>query len=120
MNHACKHDFLDLHNLSRFHDHILIVMIFRYFPFEVCFVNIIKSDIMMMKYVIRVEPFDVLIKNRMANMTLVVCASRLVDEPQVRRAKGWHTADQRTNSRRKLSTWKTVHKNIFKTEIFLS
>ena len=73
-----------------------------------------------MKYVIRVKPFDVLIKNRMANMTLVVCATRLVDEPQVRRGKGWHTADQRTINRRKLSTWKTVHKNIFKTEIFLS
>ena len=57
MNHACKHDFLDLHNLSRNHDHILIVMIFRYFSFEVCFVTIIKSDVMMMKYVIRVKPF---------------------------------------------------------------
>ena len=88
MNHACKHDFLDLHNLSRNHDHILIVSIFRYFSFEVCFVTIIKSDVMMMKYVIRVKPFDVLIKNRMANMTLVVCATRLVDEPQIRRGKG--------------------------------
>ena len=88
MNHACKHDFLDLHSLSRYHDHILIVMIFRYFSLEICFVNIIKSDVMMMKYVIRVKPFDVLIKNRMANMTLVVCATRLVDEPQVRRGKG--------------------------------
>ena len=36
----------------------------------------------MMKYVIRVKPFVVLIKNRMANMTLVVCATRLVDEPR--------------------------------------
>ena len=88
MNHSCKHDFLDLHGLSRYHDHILIVMIFRYFSIEICFVNIIKSDVMMMKYVIRVKPFDVLIKNRMANMTLVVCATRLVDEPQVRRGKG--------------------------------
>ena len=88
MKYACKHDFLDLHNLSRFLDHILIVMIFRYFSFEVCFVTIIKSDVMMMKYVIRVKPFDVLIKNRIANMTLVVCATRLVDEPRVRRGKG--------------------------------
>ena len=88
MNHACKHDFLDLHNLSRNHDHILIVIIFRYFCLEVCFATIIKSDVMMMKYVIRVKPFDVLIKNRMANMTSVVCATRLVDEPQVRRGKG--------------------------------
>ena len=37
----------------------------------------------MMKYVIRVKPFDVPIKNRMANMTSVVCATRLVDGPQV-------------------------------------
>ena len=88
MKYACKHDFLDLHNLSRFHDHILIVMIFQYFSFEVCFVTIIKIDVMMMKYVIRVKPFDVLIKNRMANMTLVVRATRLVEKPQVRRGKG--------------------------------
>ena len=88
MKHACKHDFLDLHNLSRFHDHILIVMIFRYFSFEVCFVTIIKSDVMMVKYVIRFKPFDVPIENRTANMTSVVSATRLVDEPQVRRGKG--------------------------------
>ena len=54
MKYACKHDFPDLHNLFRFHDHILIVMIFRYFSFEVCFVTVNKSDVMMMKYVIRV------------------------------------------------------------------
>ena len=54
-----------------------------------------------MKYVIRGKPFDVLIKNRMASMTSVVCATRLVDEPQVRRGKGWHTADPGTNNRRK-------------------
>ena len=88
MNHACKHDFPDLHSLSRFHDHILIVMIFRYFSFEVCFVTIIKSDVMMMKYVIQVKPLEVLIKNKVANMTSVVCGTRLVDQPQVRRRKG--------------------------------
>ena len=88
MKYACKHDFLDLHSLSIFHDHILIVMIFRHFSFEVCFVTIIKSDVMMMNYVIRVKPFGVLVKNRMANMTSLVCATRLVDEPQVRRGKG--------------------------------
>ena len=69
-------------------DSFLIVMIFQFFSFEVCFVTNIKSDVMMMKYVIRVKPFDVLIKNRVANMTSVVCATRLVDEPQVRRGKG--------------------------------
>ena len=88
MKYACKHDFLDLHNLFRFHDHILKVMIFRFLSFEVCFVTVIESDVMMMKHVIRVKLFDVLIKNRMANMTSVVCATRLVDETQVRRGKG--------------------------------
>ena len=34
----------------------------------------------MMKYVIRVKHFDVLIKNRMANMTSVDSATQLVDE----------------------------------------
>ena len=96
-------------------------MIFRYFSFEVSFVTIIKSDVMMLKYVIRVKPFDVLIKNRMANMTSVVCATRFIDEPQVRRGKGWHTADQRTIIRRK--NWhngKRFTKNSYKTDIMLS
>ena len=35
----------------------------------------------------RVKPFDVLIKNRMANMTSVDCATQLVDEWQVERRK---------------------------------
>ena len=42
MKYACKHDFLDLYHLSRFHNLILIAMIFRHFFFEVCFVSIIK------------------------------------------------------------------------------
>ena len=37
---------------------------------------------------IRVKPFDVLIKNRMANMTSVDRATQLVDEYQVKRRKG--------------------------------
>ena len=36
----------------------------------------------------RVKPFDVLIKNRMANLTSVDCATQLVDEFQVKRGKG--------------------------------
>ena len=36
----------------------------------------------------RVKPFDVMIKNRMENMTLVDCATQLVDESQVKRGKG--------------------------------
>ena len=40
-----------------------------------------------MIYVVRVKPFDVLNKNRMANMTSVDCATQLVDECQVERRK---------------------------------
>ena len=42
----------------------------------------------MMIYNIRVKPFDVLIKNRMAHMTSVDRATQLVDENQVKRRKG--------------------------------
>ena len=38
----------------------------------------------MMIYVIRVKPFDVLIKNRMANMTSVDCATQLANECPVK------------------------------------
>ena len=41
-----------------------------------------------MIYEIRVKPFDMLIKNRMANMTSVDCTTQLVDECQVKREKG--------------------------------
>ena len=65
----------------------LIVMIFWYFSFEVCFV-IIKSDVVMMICKTRVKPFDVLIQNRMTIMTSVDRATQLVDECQVKRRKG--------------------------------
>ena len=42
---------------------------------------------------IRVEPFDVSIQNRMANVTSVDGATHLVDECQVERGKGWPTTD---------------------------
>ena len=42
----------------------------------------------MMIYEIRVKHFYVLIKNRMANMTSVDCATQLVDECQVKRGEG--------------------------------
>ena len=38
--------------------------------------------------IMRVKPFDVLIKNGIANMTSVDCATQLVDECQVKRKKG--------------------------------
>ena len=41
-----------------------------------------------MIYEIRGKPFDVLVKNRMANMTSVDCATQLVDECQVKRGEG--------------------------------
>ena len=41
-NPTCKHDFIDLGNLSSFRSHILIVMIFRHLPFDVDFVTIFK------------------------------------------------------------------------------
>ena len=47
---------------------------------------------------IRVKPFDVMIMNRIANMTSVDCATQLVDEGQVKWRKGWHTTDQGTKT----------------------
>ena len=41
-NRTCKHDFIDLEHLSRFSNHLLIVMTFRYTPFDVDFVIILK------------------------------------------------------------------------------
>ena len=41
-----------------------------------------------MIYVIRDKPFDVLIKNRMAIMMSVDCATQLADECQVKQGKG--------------------------------
>ena len=41
----------------------------------------------------QVKPFDVLIKNRMAKMTSVDCATQLVDECQVKQRKGWPATD---------------------------
>ena len=41
-----------------------------------------------MIYVIRVKPFDVLIKSRTAIMTSVDCATQLADECQVKQEKG--------------------------------
>ena len=48
----------------------------------------------MMKCKTRVEPFDVLIKNRMTIMTSADRANQLVDECQVKRRKGWPTTDK--------------------------
>ena len=55
----------------------------------------------------RVKPFDVLIKNRMTMMTSVDGATQLVDECQVRRGKGWPTADKKPSTEEKLPSWKT-------------
>ena len=42
INHTCKHGFIDLQHLSRFRNHILIVMIFRLSPFDVEIITIFK------------------------------------------------------------------------------
>ena len=65
---------------------------------------------MMMIYEMRVKPFDVLIKNRMANMTSVDCATQLVDECQVRsnEEKGDPQLTKETKTEEKLSSQKTV------------
>ena len=41
-NYACKHDFINLDHLSRFHNHIFVSHDFSVFSFEVCFIAIIK------------------------------------------------------------------------------
>ena len=83
-----QHDFFDLEHLSRFRTHILIVTIFWYSSFDVDFVTFFKNDAMMMICTTRVKPFDVLIKNRIANMTSVDCASQLVDNVRSNEKKG--------------------------------
>ena len=42
INHTCKQDFVDVEHLSRFRYDVLIVMIFRYSPFDVEFITIFK------------------------------------------------------------------------------
>ena len=88
INHTCKHDFIDLEHLSRFRNHILIVMIFRHSSFDVNFVTIFKNDAMMMIHKMRVKPFDVLVTNRIGNMKSADGATQLADEFQVKRRKG--------------------------------
>ena len=87
-NPTRKQDFIDPEHLSRFRSHILIVMTFRYSPFDVDFVTIFKKDAMMMTSKMQVKPFDVLIENRIANVTSVDCATHLVDECHVEHRKG--------------------------------
>ena len=49
-----------------------------------------------MIYEIRINPFDVLIQKRMANMSSLDRATQLVDECQVKRRKRWPTTDSGT------------------------
>ena len=53
---------------------------------------------MMMICETRVEPFDVLIKKRMTNMTSVDCITQLVDETEVNRKEGDTQWRKRTSS----------------------
>ena len=60
----------------------------------------------------RVKPFDVLIINRIANMTSVDCATHLADVCQVKGRKGWPPTDCGTIIRRKVAILKNSSKNI--------
>ena len=66
----------------------------------------------------RVKPFDVLIKNKMANMTSVDCATQMVDEA-VDKRKGVTLKKNDDHEKEKLSYQKTVRQNNFKTGIIL-
>ena len=56
MKYACKHGFIIPEHLSIFRDHILVVMVLRHIFFEVIHATILKTDVMMMKYIFRAKP----------------------------------------------------------------
>ena len=56
----------------------------------------------------RVKPFDVLIENRIANMTSVDCAIQLANECQVKRRKGWPSTDKEPSIEEKRPFWRTI------------
>ena len=56
MKYACTHDFVIPEHLSSFHDHIFVVMVLQHIFFNVVYITIFKADVMMMKYILRVEP----------------------------------------------------------------
>ena len=66
----------------------------------------------------RVKPFDVVIKNRMANMTSVDCATQLVDEAVGRRKRVTLKKDD-DHQKKKLLYQRTVRKDNLKTNIIL-
>ena len=100
-NPTRKHDFIDPEHLSRFRSQILIVIVFRHSPFDVDFVTLFKKDAMMMTSKMQVKPFDVLIKNKIANVTSVDCATQLVDECQVEQPDGYPKTDKRAIIRKR-------------------
>ena len=55
MKHACKHDFIIPEHLSSFHDHILVVIFLRHIIFDVIYITILKTDVMMMNYIFRAK-----------------------------------------------------------------
>ena len=86
--HTCKQNFLYLYHLSTICNINLIVMIYSAFLL-LMFVLLLflKSDVLMMMCKTRVEPFDVLIINTIADQTSVDRATQLVDECQDKRRK---------------------------------
>ena len=61
-----------------------------------------------MIYEIWVKPFDVMIINRIANMTSVGRATQLVDECQVKRRKRRPTTDKKHSREETLPSQKTL------------
>ena len=62
MKHASKHDFLSLNIYPVSMTIFWVVTVLRHIFFDVAYVTIFKTDVMMMKYILRVEPslmFDI-------------------------------------------------------------
>ena len=77
-------------------------------PLLLFFCCFFKNDATMTICKIRGKPFDVLIKNRSANMTSVDWATRLINECGAKGRKRWPTTDKRPASERKLWSCRTV------------
>ena len=73
----------------------------------------------MLIYVFRVKPFDVLIKNRMANMTSLACATQLVDDVRSNEGKGDPQLTKEPSTEENCHPGKQFTKTVFKTNISL-
>ena len=92
MKYACKHSFIIPEHLSSLHDHILVVMVLRHIFFDVIHITIFKTDVMMMKYMVRVEPPLMFNINR----------TRGNDVKEVILPIGWRRSRKREEPKRKI------------------